>query len=108
MSALRFRASAAEQWAVRRRRTQARGVEVGRQVACEIGSRRNLPDLAPFLQEPEEGLATAGSEAPDGKPGHCADAGGGVDQNGDDGPVAQANDVVHADRGEQRTLPGPP
>ena len=71
---------------------QARGVEPGEEIALQVVADRDFAGLAALLLEAERVLAAVVVEILAAQPGDGPDARGGVDEDGDDGPVAQADD----------------
>jgi hypothetical protein len=61
----------------------------------------DLPRLAAFLRESQRVLAAVVTETLQGELGDGADAGGGVDEDGEDRPVAEADNITDVDRLQQ-------
>ena len=85
-------------------RPEPGSLKISRQVASQIVADRDISYLSSFLQEPEEALTGVLKDAARLEPGHCADARGSVDQNGDDRLITEALDAALVDRREECAL----
>ena len=69
------------------------GLDVAAEDLLQVVPDGDLPRLAAFLGEPQGVLRPVVLEALQGELGHGADAGGRVDEDGDDGPVRRPTSV---------------
>ena len=77
------------------------GLDVAQQELLQVVPDGDLPRLAALLGEPQGVLRAVVLEVLEGQLGDGADAGGRVDQHGDDGPVPEAHEVRGVDRLEE-------
>ena len=85
------------------------GLKIGRrqvllEPTVEVVADGDLALLASLFPEPEDALGTLVLEVPSPQPGDRADAGSGVGQGAEWGPIVEAHDVGSVDRTEQ--VPG--